>query len=77
MRNVMLLVILASMLGFSANKPVVKIVVKPDTTMEIDTNYLVKYDTTKYTQNFKDTTIVGKLDSVKTSSKPVKIKKAK
>jgi hypothetical protein len=73
MRNALLLVLLISMLGFSASKTVVKITVKPDTIMEIDTSYFVKYDTTKYTQNFKDTTVACKPDSTKVSSKPVKI----
>ena len=70
-----------------------KTVVKPDTVMKIeitkmsgkdsilglDTARFLVYDTIKYIKILKDTAIVVKIDSIKTSSKPVlvPIKKAK
>jgi hypothetical protein len=68
----MMLIMLLSFMVFSATKTViVKTVIKADTIIKIDTVYFVKYDTTKYTEIVKDTMIASKLDSVKTSSKPV------
>jgi hypothetical protein len=78
MKKALLLVTALCVMGFAGIKTVpVKTMVKADTTMKIDTVYFLSFDTTKYTQTVKDTVLAGKIDSVKTSSKPVQIKKTK
>ena len=76
MNKVLSAVIVMCVLGFAGTRTeVIKTIVKPDTSIKLDTLKTVTYDTFKVMATVKDSTIIMKLDTQKVN-KPIS-KKAK
>ena len=76
--NKVALIVLVSLIvaAFATSKVVVeKILLKPDTTITIDTICTVTQDTLKLVKTLKDSSFVVRTDSVTLKSKPVLLKK--
>ena len=74
MRILMLLTLCSVILA--APRTIVEKIVKADTsiTIKMDTIRTITYDTIKVIKTVQDTAIVKKIDTVRTKSKPIKIK---